>query len=75
MKLSIAYDTKEEEEQISKVIDSVSAKCRVKAECYITSLSNGKKVIVLEYSDEAERRAGDILESIIKTLNITKIIS
>ncbi len=70
-RLSIAYDTLEEKENVSSHVDSIIAKyARKPEEIYTTKVSNGKEVLVIEYHD-SDREIGDIFEEIIKSLNIT----
>lgn len=69
-KLSIAYKGKQEEELVNSVVDGIVAKYEIKPEMYVTSISNGRSVLVIEYEDDEDRAAGDIFEKIIKTLDI-----
>ncbi|MDD5400018.1 MAG: hypothetical protein PHQ93_02385 [Sulfurimonas sp.] len=71
VKLSIAYEGKEEGELVCSTIDKIVSKYDIKPEMYTCNLSNKKDVVVIEYHDDVEREAGDIFEEIIKTLNIT----
>lgn len=69
-KLSIAYKGKQEEDLVNSVVDSIVSKYKIKPEMYVTSISNGRNVLVIEYEDDEDRVAGDIFEKIIKTLDI-----
>ncbi|MDD5372090.1 MAG: hypothetical protein PHO62_01550 [Sulfurimonas sp.] len=71
VKLSIAYEGKEEGELVCSTIDKIISKYDIKPEMYTCNLSNKKDVVVIEYHDDVEREAGGIFEEIIKTLNIT----
>lgn len=70
VKLSIAYEGKEEAELVCSTIDKIISKYDIKPEMYTCNLSNKKDVVVIEYHDDVERIAGDIFEEIIKTLDI-----
>jgi len=47
------------------------AKYDMTPEIHVTSVSNGKEVLVVEYHDDMSRESGAIFEEIIKTLDIT----
>jgi hypothetical protein len=70
VKLSIAYQGKEESDLVSSTIDKIISKYDIQPEMYTCNLSNKKDVLVIEYHDDVERVAGDIFEEIVKTLNI-----
>lgn len=71
VKLSIAYEGKEEAELVCSTVDKIISKYDIKPEMYTCNLSNKKDVVVIEYHDDVEREAGNIFEEIIKALNIT----
>jgi len=73
-RLSIAYETEDEKKSVSNCVENVTAKYTMKPETYITKVSNGKEVLVIEYHDDIDREAGDIFEIIIKTLEIKTFI-
>ena len=73
-RLSIAYTELEEEVLVGSTVDIILEKCEMEAETYITSIKNGKEVLVIEYHDCATRNCSLIFDEIIKTLNITEIL-
>ena len=42
----------------------------MKPEIHVTSISNGREVLVIEYHDDISRESGAIFEEIIKALDI-----
>ena len=70
VKLSIAYEGKEEGKFVCSTVDKIISKYDIQPEMYTCNLSNKKDVVVIEYHDDVERIAGDIFEEIVKTLNI-----
>ena len=73
-KLALAYTTEDEAKMINQSIkDFCEAKCDLIPEIYTSSLSNGRKVIVIEYHDDYDRTAGRIFQQILKKLDV-KII-
>ena len=73
-RLSIAYTELEEEVLVGSTVDIILEKCEMEAETYITSIKNGKEVLVIEYHDCSTRNCSLIFDEIIKTLNITEIL-
>jgi endo-alpha-1,4-polygalactosaminidase (GH114 family) len=69
-KLSIAFEDSEEKSRVISEADKIIAKHSLKPETYITKVSNGKEVLVIEYQDDVARECGAIFEEIIKVLNI-----
>jgi len=70
VKLSIAYEGKEEGKAVCSTVDKIISKYDIQPEMYTCNLSNKKDVVVIEYHDDVERVAGDIFEEIVKALNI-----
>ena len=70
-KLSLAYTTPEDEIKINKIIKETTPEFELTPEIYTSNLSNGKKVIVIEYHDDYDRAAGKVFEKILKILDIT----
>lgn len=70
VKLSIAYEGKEEGTLVCSTIDKIISKYTIQPEMYTCNLTSKKDVVVIEYHDDVEREAGDIFEEIVKTLNI-----
>jgi len=69
-RLALAYETEEEKQSVNDCVEKTIAKYPMKPETYITKVSSGKEVLVIEYHDDIAREAGDIFESMIKTLNV-----
>jgi len=69
-RLSLAYKGEEEKQKVDACIENITAKYKMQPEIHMTSVSNGKEVIVIEYHDDMNREAGEIFEEIIKTLDI-----
>ena len=70
-RLSLAYMSEEEKEQVNKCVDNIVAKYDIKPEMHTTATSSGKEVLVIEYHDDLDRESGAIFEEIMKKLNIT----
>ena len=73
-RLSIAYGNDSEKQEVSVVVEKIISNHTMKPETYTTAVSNGKEVLVIEYSDDISRESGAIFEEMIKALNITNII-
>ena len=69
-RLSLAYETQEEKQQVAQCVAQITSKSPMEAETYTTKVSNGKEVLVIEYHDDVSREAGDIFENILKALDI-----
>jgi len=69
-KLSIAFGTQDEEDQLNKAIDDITTQYKLQPNIYSSKLSNGRKAIIIEYHDDYDRDAGVIFEKIMKTLDI-----
>ncbi len=69
-KLSIAYEGKAEGELVCSTVENITAKHSIKPETYTCNISNGKDVLVMEYHDDIDRKAGAIFEEIMKALDI-----
>ncbi len=73
-KLALAYSTKEEETMINHAIKIACDKnCDLVPEIYTSELSNGRKVIIIEYHDDYDRTAGKVFKELLTTLDV-KII-
>ena len=70
-KLSIVFDTKDEEEQVSLVVNSIVDENSIKPEIYSCELPKDKKVIVIEYHDDCDRTSGPIFDKMMKKLGIS----
>lgn len=73
--LSIAYTELEEQSLVGSTVDIILDKSEVEAETYITSIKNGKEVLVIKYNDSNNIESPIIFEEIIKELDITKILN
>ncbi len=71
-KLSLVFDTKEEEDRVNTVINVVIDENSFKPEIYSCELPKNKKVIVIEYHDDCDRSSGPIFDKIMKTLGISR---
>jgi len=69
-RLSLAYECESEKESVLETIEKITSKYAIQHETYTTKVSNGKEVLVVEYHDDCYRKAGDIFEEIIKSLDI-----
>jgi len=69
-KLSLAYANAEEEKKINDAIEEASAMFAIKPQIYTSGISDGRKVIVVEYHDDYDRDAGEVFEKIMKKLDI-----
>ena len=69
-KISIAYSTEKEYRDISKALDEAHKNFSLDESTYITDISNGRKVLVVEYHDDYDRQSGEIIEALMKKLNI-----
>jgi len=69
-RLALAYKGYEERKKVDSCIDTIVAKYSMKPEIHVTSISNGREVLVIEYHDDISRESGAIFEEIIKALDI-----
>ena len=69
-KLSIAYGSKDEEKQINDAIKEITEQFSITPQIYSSEISNGRKVIIIEYHDDFDRDAGVIFETLMKRLDI-----
>ncbi len=70
-KIAIAYSTEEEYKDINQALDEVHKGSVLDQSSYVTDISNGRKVVVVEYHDDYDRQSGKIIESLMKRLDIT----
>lgn len=70
-KISIAYTTEEEYAEISEAIDEVNKETSLDSSSYVTDVSNGRRVVVVEYHDDYDRQSGEIVDALMKRLDIT----
>lgn len=71
-KLSLAYKGDEQHQQIEVAINECTPLCELTPNIYTSDISNGRKVIVIEYQDVTDRTAGEVFENIMKKLQITE---
>ncbi len=71
-KLSLAYKGNEQYDQIEDAIKECSPLCELTPNIYTCDISNGRKVVVIEYQDVTDRSAGEVFEKIMKKLQITE---
>lgn len=70
-KLSLAYATEDERARIEKAIAEITPDHNLTPSIYVSDISDGRKVLVIEYHDDYDREAGKIFERIMKALGIT----
>jgi hypothetical protein len=73
-RLSLAYEGQDEKNQVLLCIEKIIDKHSMKPETYTTNISNGREVLVIEYHDDNDRKAGDIFEEMMTALKIKKCI-
>lgn len=71
-KLSLAYTTPEEKEQIERAIEECKGCCSLEPVIYGGDVTGGKKVIAIEYHDDCDRESGEVFEQILCKLGITE---
>lgn len=71
-KISLAYDTDEQYKEINAALAKIHEDYRLDRSVYLTTGSNGRKIIVIEYHDDYDREAGEIFEKLMKMLNIER---
>jgi hypothetical protein len=69
-KLSLAYSTSEQEEQIEEAIQKYTAMCPLKPIIYGGDVTGGMKMITIEYHDDCDRDGGKVYENILCSLGI-----
>ena len=69
-RLALAYQGDEEKNKVNNCVDTIVAKHSIKPEIHVTSISNGREVLVIEYHDDMSRESGAIFEEMIKALDI-----
>ncbi len=70
-KLSLAFKTDEEYQRINDAVAEMTSALDTKPQLYTSNISNGRKVLVIEYHDDNNREIGQVFENIMKKLNIT----
>jgi len=69
-KISLAYSTPDQYKQINEALEEVHQDANIQQSIYLSDLSNGRKVVVIEYHDDYDRKAGDIFEKLMVRLEI-----
>ncbi len=69
-KLSLAYKTEEEHQDIENAITEASKGCILEPQIYTTPISKGRRVIVIEFHDDYDRTAGTVFDKMLKILGI-----
>ncbi len=69
-KLSLAYKTEQEHQDIEKAISEATKDFALTPQIYTTPVSNGKRVIVIEFHDDYDRNAGEIFDKMLNILGI-----
>lgn len=70
-KLSIVFETKEEEAKVCSVVDEIVDENPMKPEIYTCDLHGNKKVLVVEYHDDYDRASESIFNKMMQKLGIT----
>ncbi len=69
-KLSLAYSTDQEKEQIEEAIQKCTTGCTIEPIIYGGDVTGGMKMITIEYHDDCDREGGTVYENILCTLGI-----
>lgn len=69
-KLSLAYSTEEEHQLIEKAIADCTPLYSITPNIYGGAVTEGKRMITIEYNDDCDREGGKVYEAIIKQLGI-----
>lgn len=69
-KISLAYSNDEQCSEINTALETVLKGCTLDHNCYASDISDGRKVIVVEFHDDYDREGGKILEQLMKMLDI-----
>ncbi len=69
-KLSLAYTTEEEHQNIENALKEARKGVELQPQVYTTPVSNGKKVIVIEFHDDYDRNAGAVFDKMLGILDI-----
>lgn len=69
-KLSLAFSNEDERQKIESLISEITPKYNMEPTIYTSDISNGRKVLVIEYNDDYDREAGAIFEEMLKRLGI-----
>lgn len=69
-KLSLACANSDEEKKINEAIDEIVPQFTIQPQIYTSNISDGRKVIIIEYHDDYDRDAGVVFEKLMKKLDI-----
>lgn len=69
-KISLAYSTEEQYKEINNALSKVHEEHKLDRSVYLTDIANGRRVMVIEYHDDYDREAGEILEKLMELLGI-----
>lgn len=69
-KLSLVYSTEEEGRMIETAIETSTPLCSIEPNIYAGDVTNGKKMITIEYHDDCDREGGKVFDQIISQLGI-----
>lgn len=69
-KLSLVYSTEEEKMMIEEAIQNATPLCSIEPTIYGGDVTNGKKMITIEYHDDCDREGGKVYDRIISELGI-----
>ena len=71
-KISISYSNNEELQKIEEAFAVACKECSLEENTYTTDITGGRKAFVIEYHDDYDREAGEVFDSMLKTLGIDK---
>ena len=69
-KLSFAYSNEGEHQLIEKAISECKALCSLASNIFGGAVTEGKRMITIEYHDDCDREGGKVYDAIIKCLGI-----
>ncbi len=69
-KLSLAYTTEEEKKAIEEAIAESTPLSQITPTIYSGSVTEGKRMVTIEYHDDCDRESGKVFDAIINKLGI-----
>ncbi|MGD9969102.1 MAG: hypothetical protein AB7S65_01480 [Sulfuricurvum sp.] len=69
-KLALVYSTDEEKQLIEEAIAKSTGQCTLEPNIYAGDVTNGKRMITIEYHDDCDREGGKVFDQIIAELGI-----
>ena len=74
-KIALAYANEDQYVQINTALKDVLHKCELERDIYTSDITDGRKVVVVEFHDDYDREGGVILDRLIKILDIKECLS